>query len=257
MSADTVGTTLTCAATSAGGTTTKAVTVKRDATPPDLTCAIRDVRRRRRPGPRSRQPSRMSRPAPRSAPASAGVSTTSAGRGTATLTGRDKAGNTRDGLVFVPRRLSTVGPASGGGDDLQAWHRPISVQFKLMDARGAHDHGLAGSRRRGGLPGSGGVQRRCATSPDCARYDDRSDTFLFDLKTAKTSTPATLRHRRAGDEGGGHPRERVDHGRYPQLQKSSGGPPTAVAATSPIRSMVCASYGAGIRTMTVSKPRSR
>ena len=29
------------------------------------------------------------------------------------------------------------------------------------------------------------------------------------------------------------------------------------AATSPIRSIVCGSYGAGIRTMTVSKPRSR
>jgi hypothetical protein len=37
VTADTPGTTLTCTAKSAGGTTTKSVTIKKDATPPDLT----------------------------------------------------------------------------------------------------------------------------------------------------------------------------------------------------------------------------
>ena len=40
ITADTTGITLTCTATSAGGTASKSITIKRDATPPSLTCSF-------------------------------------------------------------------------------------------------------------------------------------------------------------------------------------------------------------------------
>ena len=43
LSSDTAGTTLTCTATSAGGTSSSSVTIKRDATPPGVTCAAAPV----------------------------------------------------------------------------------------------------------------------------------------------------------------------------------------------------------------------
>lgn len=42
ITADTTGLTLTCTATSAGGTASQAVTIKRDATPPEILCAVPD-----------------------------------------------------------------------------------------------------------------------------------------------------------------------------------------------------------------------
>ena len=187
ISSDTAGTTLTCSATSAGGTTTQSVTVKRDATPPTLTCfggpfllneknakvgvTVTDG---------------LSGPLVPSVTI-VGVDTSTAGRRSVTLAGVDKAGNiaTTSCSYLVTYSLANLKPAAGSSVKRGS---TIAVEFKLKDAAGKVISDSAAKA----------IANACAAtiqfsagnpSPNCFRYDAGSDTFLFDLKTSKTMPP--------------------------------------------------------------------
>ena len=107
ITADTAGTPLTCTATTAGGTGSNSVAIKRDATPPKLTCAS--------PAPAfavgvsgKRVSATVSDAlsGPASATASAPADTGAAGRKTATVTGSDAAGN--NGSASCPYDVSPL-----------------------------------------------------------------------------------------------------------------------------------------------------
>ncbi len=187
ISTDTAATTLTCSATSAGGTTTKSVTVKRDATPPTLTCSggpfllnaqnakvgvtVTDA---------------MSGPVVGSVFVNA--DTSSAGRKSALLAGIDKAGNiaTTTCSYVVGYSLTITKPANNA---IVKRGTTIGVEFKLKDAAGKVISDNA-ARTIANACGAKILFSGGNPSPNCARYDAGSDTFLFDLKTSKTMTPA-------------------------------------------------------------------
>jgi hypothetical protein len=186
VASDTAGVTLTCSATSAGGTTSKSVVIKRDATPPTLTCNAATFI----------VGARNARVTAAVADATSGpllpstlaiVDTSTVGRKTATLVGLDRAGNPKaTGCDYVVGyALTNLKPTSGASVKRGS---TVVVEFRLRDAG---DRLVSDSTGRaiattcgakilfsGGLPSS-----------NCARYDASRDTFLFDLKTANTLAP--------------------------------------------------------------------
>ena len=189
ISSDTAGTTLTCTATSAGGTSSASVTVKRDATHPTVTCTTPA------PGPvyvlagaggavsasvaDAAPPG--SGPAATSASAPATVSTV--GNRAVQLNGLDLAGNST--AVSCPYRVGyrvdSKSPAAGTTFNAGA---TIPVKFGLASANGTRISDAAAQA----LVASCRVKVGLDTAAGCATYNATSDTFQFDVKPAKNTT---------------------------------------------------------------------
>ena len=162
ITSDTAGTPLTCTATTAGGTGTNSVTIKRDATPPQLTCAS--------PAPAfatgvtgKRVSARISDAlsGPAAPTASAPADTSTPGHKTATVTGSDAAGNTasascpydvsplKNVAVVSLKRCLPSGPFNYrfkvplkklvGGKKVNRRSRVTVVRFKLDGKRDGSD----------------------------------------------------------------------------------------------------------------------
>ncbi len=186
ISTDTVATTLTCAALSAGGTTSRSVTIKRDAAAPSVTCVAASFVL----GAANAKVSATVSDAvsgPVAATVLANANTSSVGRKSVSLTGTDRAGNsaTISCGYTVGYALTNLKPTPGTTTNRGS---TIAVQFQLRDAGGkvvsdANARTIA-SACAARILFSGGTP-----SPNCARYDDKADLFLFDLKTSKTMAP--------------------------------------------------------------------
>ena len=105
------------------------------------------------------------------------------------MTGKDKAGNstTVSCAYTVTFKVAGLKPASGTQVKRGT---TIPVQFRLVDASGneisdAIAKNLATSCSAVILFSAGNP------SPNCARYDDKANTFLFDLRTSPTQTPGS------------------------------------------------------------------
>lgn len=180
---DTAGTTLTCSATSAGGTSMEAVSVKRDASPPDLTCVGASFVLGAT-GARVSATVSDAVSGPVATTVFADANTSSVGRKTASLTGLDRAGNSAEATCsyVVGYALTNLKPTPGF---VARRGSSIGVQFMLRDSA---NRPISDTAARS-------IVSACTAkilfsagnpSPNCARYDDKVDTFLFDLKTSKT-----------------------------------------------------------------------
>ena len=174
---------MTCKATSAGGTTTKAVTIKRDASPPTLTCQPATFVLGSKSTVKATVTDALSGPA--GSTASAAADTSSAGPKAVLLSGKDKAGNsgTVSCAYTVAFKLAALKPAAGTAVQRGS---TIQVQFRLQDSSG---HAIADSLGRSLATSCSATISFTAGTPasNCFRYDDRSDTFLFDLPTSPTT----------------------------------------------------------------------
>ena len=105
------------------------------------------------------------------------------------MTGKDKAGNstTVSCGYTVTYKLGGLKPATG---TVVQRGSTIAVQFRLQDSSGKEiSDAMAKS-----------LAQSCAAvilfsagkpSPNCATYDDKTDTFKFDLRTSSTRRRAT------------------------------------------------------------------
>jgi mannan endo-1,4-beta-mannosidase len=185
---DTTGASFTCQATSLGGTASATVAVKRDATPPAVTCQPADFLLGAG-GALVTATVTDTTSGPEAVTVSTSADTSTVGRRSVGLTGRDMAGNATTvscGYV-VGYRLVNLKPAPGA---VVKRGSTISVQFRLQTAAGitisdAAARGIASACAARILFSGGNA------SPGCARYDDKANTFLFDLKTSKTLAPGS------------------------------------------------------------------
>jgi hypothetical protein len=183
ITTDTAGTTVTCSATSAGGSASKSVTVKRDATLPTVTCQAATFV----VGTNGAKVSAVVTDAtsgPGAAQINVSADTSTAGRKSVSLTGRDRAGNTRtvSCSYLVGYRLNGLKP--NPGTDVKRGNT-FRVEFAVRDAGGntisdSIARGLVSSCSARVLVGPG------TPAPTCAKYDDRADRFYLDVNTSKT-----------------------------------------------------------------------
>ena len=186
VSTDTTGVTFTCQATSAGGTTSRSVTIKRDATAPILSPTV------------SPNPVLLNGTATATSGASDAMSglaaascnpvaTSNAGNFTLACTATDSAGNVTNAsasYVVKYQFLGFLSPLPGES------YRPgatIQVKFRLGDAAGtpiadATAQSLAAACR---------VKVGLDTAAGCASYDARNDLFQLSVKVPKTTSVGT------------------------------------------------------------------
>jgi probable HAF family extracellular repeat protein len=185
VSTDTAGTTFTCTATSTGGTTSRSTTVKRDVTPPSLTCQAATFTL----GATSGSVSAVvadGLSGPLNASVSGVANLSSVGLKSLDLTGADLAGNTstKSCAYRVGYRLDVAKPKPASSVK-RGTNIPIS--FTLGDAGGRPISDSVGKAVAGACAAKISFSGDSATG--CAAYDAKSDSFSFDLKTSKSLAP--------------------------------------------------------------------
>jgi hypothetical protein len=182
------GVVLTCSATSAGGTSSASVTIRRDATPPTLTCVGSSTFTLGATGTISATVTDAS-----SGPAVASVSvaadTSSAGPKSATLTAMDVAGNTASVRCPYVVGFTFSGFLAPIRDEVRAG-AILPLNFALLDAAGAPIADATASALAAGcavtVTFSGGTP-----SPNCATYDPITHQFHFNLAISRGLAPGT------------------------------------------------------------------
>ena len=185
VSADTTsaGRVLTCSATSAGGTSTKSVTIKRDATAPTVTCGAAPTFTLGGTGNVSASVADTSS-GPANATVSAPADTSTLGAHSAQLTGGDVAGNTTTVSCPYVVGLRFLGFLQPLKDPIKVGQQTV-VRFAFGDSSGAPmPDDLAQA-----LASSCAVQVTFAGASDCATYDPIADAFLAQLRTTRTTAP--------------------------------------------------------------------
>ena len=177
------GRVLTCFATSAGGTSSKSVTIKRDATAPTVTCDTEPTFALGGTGTVSASVADTSS-GPANATVSAAANTSTLGTHNVQLTGADVAGNTTTVSCPYVVGLRFLGFLSPLKDSLKAGQLAV-VRFALGDSTGAPiADDLAQS-----LAGSCAVRVTFTDASDCATYDPIAHAFLAQLRTSATVAP--------------------------------------------------------------------
>jgi hypothetical protein len=186
VSADTVGSTFTCQATSAGGTTSRSVTIKRDATAPALNPAVS-------PNPvllngtATATPGASDTTSGLAAASCNPASTTSAGSFTVSCTATDNAGNVANAQASYLVRYHFPGFLSPRPQESYRAGATIRVKFRLADASGTP---LADTTAQG-LVAACRVKVGLDSAAGCAGYDARNDLFQFDVKVPKNASIGT------------------------------------------------------------------
>jgi hypothetical protein len=186
ISADSTGTTLTCQATSGGGTASSPITIKRDGTAPTLTCQAAAFVLGSAGGQVSATVTDGT-----SGPASSSVSgpanVTSAGVKSVSLTASDLAGNQSTSSCGYVVRYGFPGFTSPTAGATSKPGSTIPVRFALTNAAGTPISDASAQA----LANACGV-RISFTAGDpanaCASYNAKADRFEFDLKTTKSMT---------------------------------------------------------------------
>jgi hypothetical protein len=184
ISTDTAGLLLTCEASSAGGTNSASITIRRDAMPPTLTCQASTFVIG---GAGGNVAATIADPT--SGPAATSVSqpanVASAGVKSASLTGFDLAGNQRTVSCSYVVRFGFPGFQSPAASTSYKAGSSIPIKFALTNAAGATISDASAQA----LANACGVRISFTGGdpiPACASYDAKADLFQFDLKTAKS-----------------------------------------------------------------------
>ena len=207
VTTDTVGTTFTCTATSAGGTSTESVTIKRDATAPEIEIVL----------PEDGAVYLLNQVVPAgwvTTDATSGVAseegkpdlgeaidTATVGTKTFTVTAEDNAGNTASVTVTYYVQYDFGGflpPVNPDGSSVFKLKSTIPVKFQLFDANG--DPVSTATARiyvqkiGNGDPGevTEAVSTAAATTGNLFRYDSADEQYIFNLATKPLSTGSWL-----------------------------------------------------------------
>lgn len=193
VTSDTAGTTLTCTAASAGGTASRSVTIKRDATAPVLSPAVAPA-----PvvlhGAAAAAPGAADVMSGVASASCAPVDTSTVGPHTVTCIASDVAGNTATASLAYPVLYSTgaclgepghsvLAPLSPTGVNLAKAGSTIPVKFRVCDALGV-SIGDAGV-----VSGFSGTGPTVSTSSFSAfRWDPVAQQWIFNLSTKSMAT---------------------------------------------------------------------
>src|SRR6266508_1327779 len=181
---DPSGRTFTCIATSAGGTSTKSLTIKRDATPPTVTCGATPTFVLGANGVVTATVSDTSSGA-LSASVTAAADTSSPGAHSAEVTGADRAGNatTVSCPYFVGVELSFLQPLK---DSLKPG-QSLNVRLALGDASGLPIADTVAQP----LADACAVRISLAGITECAAYIADDDAFQARVATSSSLPPGT------------------------------------------------------------------
>ncbi|HEX9381306.1 MAG TPA: choice-of-anchor D domain-containing protein [Gaiellaceae bacterium] len=181
---DPSGRTFTCIATSAGGTSTKSLTIKRDATPPTVTCGATPTFVLGANGVVTATVSDTSSGA-LSASVTAAADTSSPGAHSAEITGADRAGNatTVSCPYFVGVELSFLQPLK---DSLKPG-QSLNVRLALGDASGLPIADTVAQP----LADACAVRISLAGITECAAYIADDDAFQARVATSSSLPPGT------------------------------------------------------------------
>jgi hypothetical protein len=179
----TSGRVLTCSATSAGGTSSDSVTIKRDATAPTVTCGTEPTFALGGTGTVSASVTDTSS-GPASATVSAAADTSTLGTHSVQLTGADVAGNTTTVSCPYVVGLRFLGFLPPFKDSLKAGQQAV-VRFALGDSTGAPIADVLAQT----LADSCSVRVTFAGASDCATYDPIANAFFAQLRPPRSVPP--------------------------------------------------------------------
>jgi hypothetical protein len=175
------GRVFTCTATSAGGTSSNSVTIKRDATAPTVTCGAAPTFALGATGTVSASVADTSS-GPVNATVGAAADTSTLGTHSVQLTGADVAGNTTSVSCPYVVGLRFLGFLSPFKDSIKAGQQAV-VRFALGDSTGAPiADDLAQS-----LASSCAARVTFTNVSDCPTYDPIADAFIAQLRTSSTT----------------------------------------------------------------------
>jgi hypothetical protein len=186
VTTDTIGRTFTCQATSAGGTASQSVTIKRDATAPVLSPTVS-------PNPvllngaATASPGASDTTSGLAAASCETVATSSVGSFPVACTATDNAGNVATTSASYLVRYQFPGFLSPLPQDSYRAGATIRVKFRLADASGTPISDAAAQ----GLVAACRVKVGLDTAANCASYDAKNDALQFDVKVPKNTSAGT------------------------------------------------------------------
>jgi len=186
IATDTTGVTFTCQATSAGGTASRSITIKRDATAPVLSPTVS-------PNPvflngaATASPGASDSTSGLASASCAPVTTSSAGGFTVACTATDNAGNVANASTNYVVRYQFLGFLSPLPQESYRAGSTIRVKFRLADASGTP---LADATAQS-LVAACRVKVGLDTATGCSAYDARNDLFQVDVKVPKNASAGT------------------------------------------------------------------
>jgi hypothetical protein len=186
VSTDTAGMTFTCQATSAGGTASRSITIKRDAIAPVLNPTVS-------PNPVflngavTASPGASDSTSGLASASCAPVTTSSAGSFTVACTATDNAGNVANASTNYVVRYQFLGFLSPLPQESYRVGSTIRVKFRLADASGTP---LADATAQS-LVAACRVKVGLDMATGCSAYDARNDLFQVDVKVPKNTSVGT------------------------------------------------------------------